>query len=101
MPLARPPMWFIRSKFDKEAPINMKLRIFSFTLIALLAAAAGSERDSLANGKVDEILANMQKAAANVTTIQAKMDQTKRNMQIGGTERYRGEVFFKHVAKGN
>jgi outer membrane lipoprotein-sorting protein len=79
----------------------MKRRIFSFTLIALLAAAAGPRRESLANGKVDEILANMQKAAANITTIQAKMDQTKRNMQIGGTERYRGEVFFKHVSKGN
>jgi outer membrane lipoprotein-sorting protein len=79
----------------------MKQRTIFFTLIALLAAAAGTQQRSHANGKVDEILANMQKAAANVTTIHAKMDQTKRNMQIGGTERYRGEVFFKHVSKGN
>ena len=79
----------------------MRRRTFFFTLIALLAAAVGPRRELHANGKVDEILANMQKAAADVSTIHAKMDQTKRNKEIGGTERYRGEVFFKHVSKGN
>ena len=79
----------------------MRRSKFLFMLIALFAVGAIPMTRSQANGKVDEILANMQKAAANVTTIQAKMDQVKRDMQIGGTERYRGEVFFKHVAKGN
>jgi outer membrane lipoprotein-sorting protein len=79
----------------------MRRSKFVFTLIGLFAAGIIPITLTHANGKVDEILANMQKAAAGVTTIQAKMDQVKRNMQIGGTERYRGEVFFKHVAKGN
>src|SRR6185503_3196062 len=43
----------------------------------------------------------MQKAASDISTIYAKMDQIKRDVQIGGTEKYRGEVFFKHVGKGN
>ncbi|HSE37479.1 MAG TPA: hypothetical protein VLG74_09270, partial [Blastocatellia bacterium] len=79
----------------------MKRSKFIFTLIGLIAAAAAPMPGSHANGKVDEILANMQKAASNITTIYAKMDQIKRDTQIGGFEKYRGEVFFKHVAKGN
>jgi outer membrane lipoprotein-sorting protein len=70
-------------------------------LVGLIAAAAAQVPYSLANGKLDEILANMQKAAGNITTIHAKMEQIKRDPQIGGLEKYRGEVFFKHVAKGN
>lgn len=77
----------------------MKRSRLIFTLMGLIAAAPMP--GSLANGKVDEILANMQKAASNITTIYAKMDQIKRDPQIGGLEKYRGEVFFKHVAKGN
>jgi len=79
----------------------MKRSKLIFTLIVLIAAAAAPMPGSLANGKVDEILANMQKAASNITTIYAKMEQIKRDPQIGGLEKYRGEVFFKHVAKGN
>ena len=71
-------------------------------LIALLIGiAAVPMSKSQANGKLDEILANMQKAAGNITTIQARMDQVKRDLQIGGSEKYSGEIFFKHVAKGN
>jgi len=72
-------------------------------LIALLIGiAAVPMSKSQANGKLDEILANMQKAASNITTIQASMDQVKRDLQIGGRpEKYSGEIFFKHVAKGN
>lgn len=79
----------------------MKRGKLIFTLFGLIAAATAPMPGSLANGKLDEILANMQKAASNITTIHARMEQIKRDPQIGGLEKYRGEVFFKHVAKGN
>jgi len=54
------------------------------------------------NGKLDEILANMQKAAGSITTIQANMEHLKRDLNIGGKpERYNGEIFFKHAGKNN
>ena len=79
----------------------MKRSKLIFTIIALTTAAVVPTGGSLANGKLDEILANMQKAAGNITSIQAKLDQLKRDLQIGGIEKYSGEIFFKHVAKGN
>jgi outer membrane lipoprotein-sorting protein len=79
----------------------MKRSKLIFTIIALSAAAVVPTRGSHANGKLDEILANMQKAAGNITSIQAKIDQLKRDLQIGGIEKYSGEIFFKHVAKSN
>ena len=78
----------------------MKRSKLIYAMIFLIAAAV-APMAGRANGKLDEILANMQKAASNITTIYAKMDQIKRDVQIGGTEKYRGEVFFKHVARGN
>lgn len=79
----------------------MKRSKLIFTMIGLIAAAVVPTAGSHANGKLDEILANMQKAASTITSIHAKMDQTKRDPNIGGLEKYSGEVFFKHVAKGN
>ena len=79
----------------------MKRSKLIFTIIALGAAAVVPTGGSHANGKLDEILANMQKAAGSITSIQAKLDQLKRDLQIGGIEKYSGEIFFKHVAKGN
>jgi len=79
----------------------MKRSKLIFTIIALGGAAVVPTWGSHANGKLDEILANMQKAAGNITSIQAKMDQLKRDRVIGGIEKYTGEIFFKHTAKGN
>jgi outer membrane lipoprotein-sorting protein len=79
----------------------MKRSKLILTMIGIVAAAVAPIGRTSANGKLDEILANMQKAAGNITTIHAKMEQIKRDPQIGGLEKYRGEVFFKHVAKGN
>jgi outer membrane lipoprotein-sorting protein len=79
----------------------MKRSKLIFTIVGLIAAIVTPMTAASANGKLDEILANMQKAASDISTIYAKMDQIKRDVQIGGTEKYRGEVFFKHVAKGN
>jgi len=72
-----------------------------FTIITLGTAAVVPTAGSHANGKLDEILANMQKTASNITSIQAKMEQLKRDRVIGGIEKYTGEIFFKHTAKGN
>ncbi len=79
----------------------MKRGKLILTMIGLIAAAVVPMTGSRANGKLDEILANMQKAAGTITSIYAKMDQLKRDPNIGGLEKYSGEVFFKHVAKGN
>ncbi len=79
----------------------MKRSKLIFTIIALGAASVVPTWGSHANGKLDEILANMQKAAGSITSIQAKMDQLKHNLDIGGFEKYTGEIFFKHTAKGN
>jgi outer membrane lipoprotein-sorting protein len=79
----------------------MKRSIFILMIIVLFAVAAIPAAGSRANGKLDEILANMQKAAGTITSISARMEQIKRDPVIGGIETYRGEVFFKHVAKNN
>src|SRR5438477_45587 len=79
----------------------MKRSTLIFTIIALTTAAIVPLGASHANGKLDEILANMQKAAGSITSIQAKIDQLKRNLDIGGIEQYSGEIFFKHAAKSN
>ena len=79
----------------------MKRSKLIFTIIALTTAAVAPAGGSHANGKLDEILANMQRAAGSITSIQAKIDQLKRDLQIGGIEKYSGEIFFKHTAKGN
>jgi outer membrane lipoprotein-sorting protein len=64
-----------------------------FVTESLPAAHAG------ANGKVDEILSNMQKAASIIKTLQATLKQDVRNLELGGTETYNGEVFFRHAGK--
>jgi outer membrane lipoprotein-sorting protein len=79
----------------------MKRSKLIFTMIGLIAAAVVPTTGSHANGKLDEILANMQKAAGNITSIHARFDQIKRDPNIGGLEKYTGEVFLKHAAKGN
>lgn len=74
-----------------------------FTTAVFLIAVLFSIPTANANGndKLDEILNNMQKSAASITTIYARMEQLKRDRQIGGTEKYSGEVFFKHLGKNN
>ena len=65
-----------------------------FVATSLPAAHAG------ANGKVDEILLNMQRAASVIKTLQATLNQETRNTVLGGRgETYTGEVFFQHVGR--
>jgi outer membrane lipoprotein-sorting protein len=80
----------------------MKRISFFSVAAALLLTATVSVSTASADGKLDEVLNNMQKTAASITTIYANMEQMKRDPNIGGTgEKYRGQVFFKHFGKGN
>jgi outer membrane lipoprotein-sorting protein len=80
----------------------MKRSRLILIMIGFFSAAAVPSTGSRANSKLDDILANMQKAASTITSINAKMVQARRDPFIGGApEIYKGEVFFKHVAKGN
>jgi outer membrane lipoprotein-sorting protein len=54
---------------------------------------------STANGQLDQILANMQKAAGAVKTIQARLQQEKRFTQIGGKETNSGWMAFRHTGR--
>jgi outer membrane lipoprotein-sorting protein len=76
-------------------------RIKTALLAAIIVAATMSNAKAAPDGQLDQILNNMQKAAADIKTIYAKMDQVKRDREVGGTEKYSGEIFFKHVGKNN
>ena len=73
----------------------MKRNAFIIAIAAILSPTVFGLRTS-ANGKLDEVLANMEKAARSIKTIEADMAQEKRDMQIGGREVYRGRIFFEH-----
>ena len=77
----------------------MKRRMVIITLIGLIGAAAFPMSGSLANGKLDEILANMERVARTIKTIEADMRQEKRDVQIGGKEVYIGKILFLHAGK--
>ena len=79
----------------------MMKRIATAMLFAFFMSAFLNSASAAADGQLDQILNNMQKAAADIKTIYARMDQAKRDAAIGGTEKYSGEIFFKHAGKNN
>lgn len=74
----------------------MKAIVRLFLIAAVIVAASLSFSGVSANGKLDEVLANMERAARTIKTIEADMRQEKRDMQIGGKEVYSGKIFFLH-----
>jgi len=76
-------------------------RIAMAILMTLFMGAVLNNSLAAPDGQLDQILNNMQKAAAGIKTIYAKMDQVKRDAAIGGSEKYSGEIFFKHAAKNS
>jgi len=66
---------------------------------AALVATALVPASAAVNGKLDEVLANMERAARSIRTIEADMRQEKRDMQIGGKEVYSGRIYFLHDRK--
>ncbi|MFY9574566.1 MAG: outer membrane lipoprotein carrier protein LolA [Blastocatellia bacterium] len=77
----------------------MKRSIQIILVIAIFAAASISAPAARLNGKLDEVLANMERAARSIRMIEAEMRQEKRDMQIGGKEVYSGKIFFQHSGK--
>ena len=73
-------------------------RIYLLLMVgALFVVASLPVAHARPNGRVDEILASMQRAASKITTLQAALTQETRNTELGGRpEISRGEVFFKH-----
>jgi len=65
------------------------------TMICLIATTVPAT-PMRANGKLDEVLANMERVARSIKTIEADMRQEKRDMQIGGKEVYSGKILFLH-----
>ena len=77
-------------------------RIATAILVALFIATAFSNSTAAPDGQLDQILNNMQKAAAGIKTIYAKMDQATYHADVGGApEKYNGEIFFQHSGKNN
>jgi len=77
----------------------MKRSVLLLMVVALIAAASTPGPVAGANGKLDEVLANMERAARSIKTIEADMRQEKRDRQIGGKEVYSGRIFFLHDKK--
>lgn len=77
----------------------MKRSILLLTVIAVIVTASTRSPIASANGKLDEVLANMERAARSIKTIEADMRQEKRDRQIGGKEVYAGRILFSHAAK--
>jgi len=68
-------------------------------MVGLIGTAIAPMTGGLANGKLDEVLANMERVARTVKTIEADMRQEKRDVQIGGKEVYAGRILFLHAGK--
>lgn len=77
----------------------MKRTVLPLITVMLIAAGSTHGPAASANGKLDEVLANMERAARSIKTIEADMGQEKRDRQIGGKEVYAGRIFFSHTGK--
>lgn len=74
-------------------------KILTVALTAVLAVLSATSAG--ANGKLDEVLANMERSARSIKGIEADLRQEKRDMQIGGREVYSGRIYFQHSGKDN
>jgi outer membrane lipoprotein carrier protein len=77
----------------------MKRTVLPLIIVALIAAGSTHGPGASANGRLDEVLANMERAARSIKTIEADMGQEKRDRQIGGKEVYAGRILFSHTGK--
>ena len=77
-----------------------RISLLGMAVVWLMTASFGVSQAS-PNGQLDQILNNMQQSAAKIKTISANMEQVKPLADIGGEERFRGTIYFKHVAKNN
>lgn len=75
----------------------------SLVLIAAAVLIAGtfSASSASANGKLDQILENMQREGSKIKTFSAKMVQETLQTELGGTSTSRAFIFFKHEGKND
>ena len=87
--------------FKDGVPIMKRFVITSIAILSFALVQAGlSVAARPSNGNVDQILANMQAAAAKITKLQARIRQEKLNKALGPPpEVYNGRLFFQHDGK--
>lgn len=82
--------------------LRMKRINLFLIAVALLMTASFTVSTAEANGQLDEILANMQRAASGIRTIKADLRQEKQfKGSIGGRQVDNGKIWFKHEGKGS
>lgn len=79
----------------------MKRRSLVFTAAVILIAATVSIPSASANGKLDQILANMQREGSKINTFSARMEQETIQVELGGTSSSRAFIFFKHEGRND
>lgn len=80
----------------------MKRTATLFVALAAITTISIEPPSAAADGKLDEVLAKMERAARAIKTIEADMNQEKRDASIGGPpERYAGKIYFSHAGKNN
>jgi len=77
----------------------MKRISFVFIAATLFIAASFSVSSAKADGKLDEILNNMQREGSKISTFYAKMDQQSIDAELGGKTSYSAYVFFQHKGR--
>jgi len=78
----------------------MKRIVLLSIVVSLLTAVSTATAEP--NGNLDEILANMQKAARGIRSITAHLQQETRDPQIGGKGQIAsGQIIFAHSAGGD
>jgi outer membrane lipoprotein-sorting protein len=65
----------------------------------MLIAASFSVSSAGANGKLDAILANMQREGSKIETFFANMEQDSIDVELGMKSNYKAAIFFKHKGK--
>ncbi len=81
--------------------LKMKLKAILVTASLFLLALSFSFTTASANGKLDQILANMQREGQAIKTIFANLHQSQRLRDIGGRQDSSAQIFFKHYGPGN
>jgi outer membrane lipoprotein-sorting protein len=79
----------------------MKPKAILITASLFLFALSVSVAPAKANGKLDQILANMQREGKTIKTIFAHLTQTQPLRDIGGAQTSKAQLFFKHYGPGN
>ena len=76
----------------------MRLLRLATPVLLLLFPVFGSYASNSKGDDVDAILTNVQKATRGITTVHAGIYQEKRFGGIGGSEKYNGDLLFKHTS---